>query len=150
MVCPPWCMPLTSGDLYTGVVQTIEQLDESLFRVQILGTQHTCLVAAPLKINMIFTIYGYHLADAVLQILVPTSTSATIAAKPCDVSSACRLVEVCAGIGGIGVGAERCGFEIHGFLDKNRLAVDTLKHLGRLNVHHGDLLNDEHIQKLHL
>ena len=38
---------------------------------------------------------------------------------PCDAASVLRIVEVCAGIGGIGVGAEQCSFAVHGSMDKN-------------------------------
>ena len=69
---------------------------------------------------------------------------------PCDAASVLRIVEVCAGIGGIGVGAEQCSFAVHGSMDKNLLAVKVLRLMGRCNVHKIDLTNDEHTRDFHM
>lgn len=145
-----WMTPPTHGALFSGVVRTLNIIDQSMIHATIVGTSRQCLIAAPLQADAVYTLYGYQLLDVDLQILGPVQASHAILAAPCDALSVMRVVEVCAGIGGIGVGAEHANFETHGFLDKNSLAVHMLRLMGRRNVHQGDLTNDEHIRDLHL
>ena len=145
-----WMTPPTHGALFSGVVRTSNIIDQSMIHATIVGTSRQCLIAAPLQADAVYTLYGYQLLDVDLQILGPVRASHAILAAPCDALSVMRVVEVCAGIGGIGVGADHANFETHGFLDKNSLAVHMLRLMGRRNVHQGDLTNDEHIRDLHL
>ena len=114
MALAHWFRAPIPGNVLTGVVRPLDILDDSLVRAEIVGSKQTCLVASSLKLGTVYTLYGYPVLVDGLLILTPAPSSTTIVAEACTAASVSRIVEVCSGIVGIGVGAEKNQFEVHG------------------------------------
>eukprot|EP00435_Cladocopium_sp_Y103_P072831 s153_g41.t1 len=106
-----WCAPPAEGEVFNGVLQSLEILDVNLVKARHLGSGTICLIQSSLEPGCLYTVYGFRLVDVELQLLSPSPTACVIPASLCDECSSFRIVEVCSGIGGIGVGAEFCDFQ---------------------------------------
>ena len=144
-----WLSTPVNGALFSGVITARNQVDADLTEVQLWGHDETALVTCSLEVGMCYTIYDFYCDSLEPMILCQRASSLVIAAAPVSADSCSRMVELCAGIGGIGVGAEKCEFQIVGHVDKNRLVIERLKRMGKLNIHHGDLTQDSVIGQLH-
>ena len=60
------------------------------------------------------------------------------------------VVELCAGVGGIGIGAEQAGFKVVTQVDFNSLALEHLTQLNMGGVFHGDITDVQTIKQFHL
>ena len=138
--------PSASGR-WTGVLQPIAQ-DQKGTRCSIKGLSLEVRVDAALTPGETYTIY-----DAWVSIFDSSSLSFDEKTVVIPVTSSdvpCQdLVEVCAGVGGIGIGAQYAGFRVVMQIDKNHLAVEHLRELQMGEVYQGDISDTQTIKLAH-
>ena len=144
-----WLPPPSEGATFSGVIRTLRLVDPTMTKVMILGTEESALITKALPLSKVFTIYGYTCTCIAPVILCAQDDSQMIEDLPASSASCTRLVELCSGSGGMGSGAEKCDFQVVGFVDKNQLVVDCLTHMGKNNVNQADLTDDKQIGRLH-
>ena len=144
-----WLFTPIAGASFSGAVEACTKVDHSLTEVLLVGADCTALVTCALSIGKRFTIYDFVCDSLEPLILCKQASSLVIGATPATLDSCSRLVELCAGLGGIGVGAEWCDFQVVANVDKNQLVIDHLSRMGKTNVLQGDLSSDFVIRELH-
>ena len=114
----------------------------------ILGLSIEVVFETKLELGEVYTIY-----DAWVNIFDSLRLSAddkTVIIQTTPGGAPCQdLVELCAGVGGIGIGAKFAGFNVVMQIDKNHLAVEHLMELQMGEVHQGDISDMQTIKLVH-
>ena len=144
-----WMKPPTEGVAFSGVIFTMKSLEDDLTEVWLKGSSLSAIVTMALPVRQVFTLYEFmvHSVDPIF--LCPVSGSKFVPAQECTEASFQQIIEVCAGLGGISIGAEACDFMAAAFFDKNELVCDSLRRMNRAKVHQGDLTKDSDVKLLH-
>ena len=139
--------PLASGR-WSGVLVP-KSLGNSGMVCSILGTDLQVKFDGALALGGMYTVY-----DAWVNIFDANTLSAdektAIILVSHGASSNRDVVELCAGVGGIGIGAEHAGFKVVMQVDFNSLAIEHLMQLNMGDVVHGDITDVQTIKQVHL
>ena len=136
-----------AGERWTGVLEA-RSTGANGVCCSIKGNDAEVMVHHPLDLNMTYTVYDarVNMFDAT-QLNVDEKTVIIPAPSrkvPCQ-----DLVEFCAGVGGIGLGAQYAGFQVVMQIDKNHLAVEHLRELQMGEVFQGDISDVQTIKLVH-
>ena len=143
MSCPRWFVPPADGGCFAGVISTFGAADGCTGWV--VGSQEPCVVLLSIPVDAFSTLFGFQVVGMNPLRLQPTKDSKVLVHQPADLDSCTKVAEVCAGLGGIGIGASQVGFSPMAFLDKNELCCSFLRRFGHPIVHCADLCKDKDI-----
>ena len=139
-----WYVPPACGGRFNGVVSTLGNRD-GFSDAWIVGSNEPCHVAYSLPVGVCCTLFQFDVLRENPWLLQPTEDAKVLIHEPADADSCSKVAEVCAGLGGIGIGAARVDFISQAFMDKNELCCSFLRRFGHTNVHCSDLCSDEDI-----
>ena len=141
--------PSISGS-FSCVAYSMEAVDDALTKVLFPADGGSAMVTMALPMRRMLTLHCFAVTEVDPLFLSPTKESKIVDEQPCTAESCHRVIEVCSGIGGIGMGASACGFAVAALLDHNQLVCDALLNLGHENIHEASLLDDKALRDLHL
>lgn len=135
------------GAWFSGPFITMKQFEDSTL-CQLLGTSIAVTIRKSFPGGL--TLVGHDLvvdpSDSSVLHVEPQSLFVELSGPP---SSRHTLIELCAGIGGIGIGASQCRFRTICQVDKNPLAVGHLEQLRMGDVLRMDITDDACFRKIH-
>ena len=144
-----WLKPLAEGELTSVVAFSMDAIDEASTKVLLQGHGLEAFVNMSLPLRQCMTLHLFRVVEELPVMLCPTKDSKVLLEQPCDLLSCHRVIEICAGVGGISTGAELSGFVAAAFLDKNDLVCSHLRSMQKSNVLHGSITCDKDIRDLH-
>ena len=149
MVWNSWMVSPIAGELFTGVVAAEQQMEGGATRCTLVGLGLPILVDLPLVEGSRYTLYFFLAQENTPLRLTATATSDCILAQPLCFEHYSRVKELCAGIGGIGVGCVAAGAKVVAALDRNSFACTHLEQNLNCPVVLGDSTNDVDLLRLH-
>ncbi|CAJ1364293.1 unnamed protein product [Effrenium voratum] len=146
-----WIQPPQLGQPFTGVLVLADHSDLpdlTLVVSSLKGTDLLALVPAEVFLEAsLVTVYNFEVhQDNGQWLLFPSNISTVIPHQPRGLLAFKTMKEVCAGMGGIALGAASAGVRTVAHMDTNPLACSTL----RANQALGSVCSDTDILKLHL
>ena len=121
-------MEMKAGETVDFVVEVTGHTEGHTRAVDI-WFKTSCWIVGELSAG-VWTLYGYRLIDSEGLVLGPCVGSRKFQKPPNSASGALALKEICAGLGGIALGAAASGFHASVQLDVNALACDTIRQNG--------------------
>eukprot|EP00438_Fugacium_kawagutii_P022983 Skav236572 [mRNA] locus=scaffold2180:145240:149710:- [translate_table: standard] len=147
---PDLLMPAAvNGQPYCSVFTHVEQIDEMLTKAWDHGRQEHVLLDGVTWKGCTMTIYNLQLTDGELMLFSSGPGTESITAKESK-SFDPGLVELCAGMGSMGVGPCFVGGQVLASVDCSSLACDHLRRNHHGHVIHGDLHDPHTTLRLHI
>ena len=149
-----WIQPPQLGLPFTGVLvlADCDLPDLTLAAASLKGTELLALVPAEVFLEAsLVTVYHFEVhQDNGQWLFFPSNISTVVPHQPRGLLAYKTMKEVCAGMGGIALGAASAGVRTVAHMDTNSLACSTLRANQALNVIQGSVCSDTDILKLHL
>ena len=137
----------TAGAWFSSPFRAMDSSDEST-QCQLLGT--SILVTIRRRFPKGLTWVGHDmLVDSTDPSVLHVAPRSLFVELPCEPPNRHTLVELCAGIGGIGIGASYGGFRTICQVDKNQLAAGHLEQLRMGDVLCMDITRDDCFRRIH-
>ena len=143
-----WISTPTAGEAFTGVVLAKHVYEEGITECEILGTELTVMAHLMLQTGHRYTLYFYKVdADGSLS---HTPESVLVHLAEATQHSFGEVKELCAGIGGIGLGLAAGGAKVIAAMDINALAIRHLQMNFSFPAFCGNITSDKDLCTLHL
>ena len=153
MTVPAWLhQPLAHGGFFTGLVIALDELTGDFVQVEIQPAGILAYAPAALFApRQTATLYDFHVrqsSDGTMW-LTHQACSAWFVHEPTTLHTYRYMKEICAGMGGIGIGAALAGITPIAHLEINPYSCQALIKNGASNVIQGDVHKPADVAKLH-
>ena len=148
MAFPAWLFPPVKGGLFTGHLTTLHWTDQGT-RCKLHGFDMEVEITTKFPLQVHLTCYGLKV-DAAAETVMHVSSDTQCCECPMQHHPERTVVELCAGVGGIGLGALTCRFKILAQVDSNWLSVEHLRQMGHGLTIHGDITDDATLHAIHV
>ena len=149
MTFTPWLHVPTVGVSFTGVVHVLHGTEKGVVG-RLMGSDHPVEIVDDFKykIDALFTVHHLLTDETDPHVLFATCRTTRVHI-PKTMYPPRTVIELCAGVGGIGIGSEPCGFQVLARVDCNALVIEHLLKLGHGLVLQADITHDSTAQLLH-
>ena len=149
MTFTPWLHVPTVGVSFTGVVHVLHGTEKGVVG-RLMGSDHPVEIVDDFKyeIDALFTVHHLLTDETDPHVLFATCRTTRVHI-PKTMFPPRTVIELCAGVGGIGIGSEPCGFQVLARVDCNALVIEHLLKLGHGLVLQADITHDSTAQLLH-